>query len=134
MSITLAVKDETTTGKRSDAILLEFSSKEMTIRELIRERVYQEVKDYNAAKASGIGLFHGLVQPEGAELTLNGYKMKKARMIDWQPQFEKACTAFEANHVIILINEKQAETLDEKISLQSDMNICFLKLVPLVGG
>ncbi len=47
MSITLTVFDETTAGDRGEPIVLEFLTEHITIRELIRQRVYQEVQDYN---------------------------------------------------------------------------------------
>lgn len=131
MSATLTVTDETTAGDRHDAITLEFLTDHITVRELIRERVYQEVKDYNAKQPD---TFRGLVQPTDAEQTLNGYKLKKRRQIDWQPQFDKAVSAFEANQVLILIDEQQAESLDQRITLTPATSVSFLKLVPLVGG
>lgn len=131
MPATLTVKDETTAGDVSDAITLEFLTDHITVRELIRERVYQEVKDYNAKKGD---TFRGLVQPTDAERTLNGYKMKKRRMIDWQPQFTKACEAFEANSVLVLVDQKQAESLEDPITITPGTEVSFLKLVPLVGG
>ena len=51
MPATLTVRDETTTGQSFEAITLEFLTDHITVRELIRERVYQEVKDFNAGKA-----------------------------------------------------------------------------------
>jgi len=131
MPATLTIRDETTAGESRDAITLEFLTEQITVRELIRERVYQEVKDYNARKSD---VFHGLVQPTDAEQTLNGFRMRQWRMIDWQPQFEKACEAFEANRVLILVDNRQAESLDERITLTSATAVSFLKLVPLVGG
>lgn len=131
MPATLTVRDETTTGDVHDAITLEFLTNEITVRELIRERVFQEVKDYNAKKGD---TFRGLVQPTDAEKTLNGFKLKKPRMIDWKPQFEKACEAFEANSVIVLIDNRQAESLDDKFTISPKSEVSFLKLTPLVGG
>lgn len=131
MPATLTVTDETTAGDRHDAITLEFLTDRITVRELIRERVYQEVKDYNAHQPD---TFRGLVQPTDTEQTLNGFKLKKRRQIDWQPQFDKAVGAFEANQVLILIDEQQAESLDQRITLTPATSVSFLKLVPLVGG
>lgn len=82
MPAMLTVTDETTVGDRHDAITLEFLTDYITVRELIRERVYQEVKGYNTNQAD---TFRGLVQPTDAEQNLNGFKLKKRRQIDWQP-------------------------------------------------
>jgi len=47
MSATLTVRDETPAGGVSREWSLEFLDETITVRDLIRERVYQEVQDYN---------------------------------------------------------------------------------------
>lgn len=131
MPATLTVRDETTAGKTFNEWSLEFLTEKITVRELIRGRVYQEVQDYNAKKDD---VFRGLIQPEDTEKVLNGFKPKKKREIDWKVQFEKALAAFEGNQILILINERQAEDLDEQLEVKSTTVVSFVKLVPLVGG
>lgn len=131
MATILTVKDETTTGESLEAITLEFLTDTITVRELIRERVFQEVKDYNA---KGGDTFRGLVQPTDTERTLNGYRMKKPRHVEWEPQLDKAIAAFESCQVIVLVDDRQVETLEETITIGPKMEVSFLKLVPLVGG
>lgn len=128
---TLTVRDESTTGDISEPITLEFLTDHITVRELIRERVYQEVKDYNANQGE---VFKGLIQPSDAEIAINGFKIRKPRHIDWQPQFQTACDAFTANQVLILIDDHQAQSLEEQIVITPRTEVSFLKLVPLVGG
>lgn len=94
-------------------------------------RVYQEVQDYNQCRKP---VFQGLVQPGESEQTLNGFQLNKHRKVDWHQQFERACTAYEKNQVLVLVDDRQTETLDEVITLRRETNISFLKLVPLVGG
>ena len=53
----------------------------MTVHELIRARIYQEVQDYNQHEPE---YFRGLVEPTAAERVLNGYKLKAKRKIDWE--------------------------------------------------
>jgi hypothetical protein len=103
----------------------------ITVRELIRSRVYQEVKDYNTRRPE---YFRSLVQPTDAEQTLNGYKLRQPRQIDWEKQFEQAITAFERNGFIILVDDKQVSDLEQEIEIKPDTTVTFLKLVPLVGG
>ena len=128
----LIIRDESTGGEVSEAITLEFLTDEISVRELVRERVFQEVKDHNAKK--GETFFRGLVQPTEAEKTLNGFKLKKPRLLDWKPQFETACEAFEKNAIIVLIDDKQAESLDDRLKITPSTDVAFLKLTPLVGG
>lgn len=133
MSATLTVYDETTAGGKSDGIELSFPTERITVHELIRERVYQEVQDHNLNLVNR-PVFKGLVQPTDAEQTLNGYKLKKPRQIDWKPQFEKAVEGFEKNQILVLINDHQAESLDETIEITRGSTVSFVKLTPLVGG
>jgi hypothetical protein len=131
MAATLTVRDETAGGKTVNELTLDILTENITVRELIRSRVYQEVQDYNR---KGPEYFRGLVQPTGAEQTLNGYKLKRQREIDWQKQFDLACAAFERNGFFILVDEHQAESLDEEIVLKAGTQVSFVKLTPLVGG
>lgn len=133
MPATLTVYDESTTGGRSEPIVLEFLTEEITVRELIRQRVYQEVQDYNLAKTKA-PVFNGLVQPTDAEKTLNGYKLKKPRLIDWNQQYDNAIAAFEKGSVLVIVNDRQAESLDERVTIDPSTDVSFLKLVLLIGG
>ena len=131
MSVTLTIYDETLSGEKTPHLTLDFAVQRITVRDLIRDRVYQEVRDYNQSQPE---YFRGLVQPTDSEQVLNGYKMPKQRSIDWEKQYEKALQAFQKNSFIILVNDHQAEDLDEEIELMEDLPISFLRLIPLVGG
>lgn len=131
MATLLRVRDETIGGATTHSFDLEFPSEEITVRELIRERVYQEVQDYNLRQT---GSFRGLVQPTAAEETMNAYKLRAGKTIDWNKQFERACQAFEAKSVLVLVGERQATALDDRIRVTSGTEVVFLKLLPLVGG
>lgn len=131
MTVTLTVRDETTAGQKGEEFTLDFLTEEITVRELIRGRIYQEVKDYNA---SAPGLFRGLVQPEGAERELGGYRLRAARQLDWREQYEAALAAFETSRILILVDDRQVEELEESIVVDPRTQVTFLKLVPLVGG
>lgn len=128
----LKISDATTLGGGETPIFaIDFLTERITVRELIRSRVYQEVKDYNTQQPE---YFRGLVQPTEAEQTLNGYRLRQRRQIDWEEQFEHAIAAFQRNGFIILVNDQQVTELDEEIVLAAETPVTFLKLVPLVGG
>jgi hypothetical protein len=131
MPTTLTVRDESTSGKTLNEFVLDLLTEHITIRELIRSRVYQEVQDYNLRLPER---FKGLVQPTESEAILNGFRLKKPRQIDWKVQFEKALDAFEANRVLILVDHRQAESLDEEIVVGPETRVSFLRLALLVGG
>ena len=131
MPTTITVRDETASGQSTGETVIEFLTETITVRELIRGRVYQEVQDYNRRQPE---IFRGLVQPTDAEKALNGYKLKTRREIDWKKQFEKACDAFERNGFFILVNNRQPDSLDEELTIDQTSTVSFVKLVPLVGG
>jgi hypothetical protein len=130
----LTIRDETPSGSVTNELTLDVLDESITVGELIRGRVYQEVQDYNLRQRKGDASFRGLVTPSDAERTLNGVRVRKGREIDWKQQFEKACDAFGRNGFFVLIDDRQAEALDEVITLRHDTKVSFVKLVPLVGG
>lgn len=131
MSITITISDQTASGESQGSMRLSLLTSTITLRELIRRRVYEEVREYNVALPDR---FSGLVQPTDAERTLNGYLLKKRRPIDWEKQFDVAVKAFEQNGYFVLVNDVQVEELDDPIELKIDTEVAFVKLVPLVGG
>lgn len=131
MPATLTIHDETTSGARTNSFTLDCLTERMTVRELLRARIYQEVQDYNQKEPE---YFRGLVEPAGAERVLNGYKLKAKRKIDWQKQYQRATEAFERNGFFVLVGDKQAETLDQEFEVKVDTEVSFVRLMPLVGG
>src|SRR5262245_43326311 len=131
MPTTLTLYDETSTGERTEAVSLEFFTERVTVRELIRRRVYEEVREYNLKDPE---YFRGLVQPTDAERVLNGYKLRQRRKIDWEQQYQKAVEAFERNGFFILVDDRQVESLEEEIQIRLDTQVSFVRLLPLVGG
>ena len=133
MLTTLEIKDLTTTsiGKPEHTFTVHVTGETITVRELIRARVFQEVEEYNQTLPTA---FRMLVQPSEAERTLNGFKFSKPRYVNPELQFKKAIEAFEGNSFIVLVDDQQVETLDDEIALRPETTLSFLKLVPLVGG
>ncbi len=133
---TLTIRDQSAAGEVLNELPLQFPSERITVRELIRERVYQEVQDFNRKRDEMV--FKGLVQPTDAERVLNGkrtdYRLKKRREINWKEQFDKAIDAFARNGFFILIDDKQAESLDQQFTIGHGTEVSFVKLTPLVGG
>ena len=134
MSTALKIRDETTLSLGGDDdrdFTLDVPDERITVRELIRARVYREVHDYNLDQPE---YFHGLIQPSDAERSLNGFKMRERRSIDSEKQFELAKRAFYTNGFLLLVDDRQVDELEEEIEIRPDTTVTFLKLVPLVGG
>jgi len=128
---TVMIVDETFGGETINSFALQFLNAEVTVADIIRERVQHEVDLYNRKASTR---FMGLVQPTDAEKQLNGYQMKKPRKIRADTQIETALSAFVKNGFIVLIDDAQVENLTQKVALRDEMEISFLKLTPLVGG
>ncbi|WP_433462547.1 hypothetical protein [Spirillospora sp. CA-128828] len=124
-------RDETATGKPVAEFEVAGLPDRMTVRELIRLRVREEVARHNARPSDR---FNGLVRPDDAETELNGYRLREARRIDWERQAEIAERAFLGNGFFVLAADRQVEDLDEEIDLTAGPDLVFVKLVPLVGG
>ncbi|MFE4514458.1 hypothetical protein ACFRMQ_09765 [Kitasatospora sp. NPDC056783] len=123
--------DETTAGHRSDGWGLEIAEERLTVGELIRRRVFQEVAEYNARTPE---VFRGLVRPQDAERVLNGYALRTPRRIDPEAQTELALAAFARNGFLVLVGDRQVTDPREEVELVLGTEVTFLKLVPLVGG
>lgn len=131
MSIEVQVVDETTPGSEDSRPTVAVESSVLTLRDLIRERIRQEVTDYNENLPE---VYRGLIQPDDSEALLNGYRLKTKKPLDWQRQFDVAIRSFEENGVFVLVNDQAIESLDAAVELRSNTEIRFLRLVPLMGG
>jgi len=131
MPTSLVVRDESLSGEVTNEMSLDFDTTNVTVREIIRSRVYQEVSDYNAGVSTR---FRGLVQPQGSTVVKDGFLLKERRHIDWNEQFSKALEAFQAGRIIVIAGDRQVETLEEEVGIDSGCSVSFLRLVPLVGG
>lgn len=129
--MTITVKDEAFNGKVLNEITIALREERVTVRELIEARVWAEVEAYNKKVPE---YYNGLVQPSDAEQTLNGYRLKNRKNIDAEQQVYVALDAFQKNGFFILVNNVQAETLDQVIRINENSHISFIKLTPLVGG
>jgi hypothetical protein len=129
--VLVAFVDETTSGERSDAWHLEIFEERLTLREVIRRRVFQEVAEYNASSAL---TFRGLVQPGDTERVRDGYRMSRPRRVDPEAQSARTVEAFARNGFVVLVHDRQVEDLETVLELRAGTEITFLKLVPLVGG
>lgn len=135
MPTTITLYDETLPGERTPALSLSLLTSHITLRELIRRRIYEEVQQYHAAPPDAV--FRGLVTPSPVERLLNGEKCQNEppkRRVDWEAQYERAMAAFARNGFFVLVGDRQVEDLDEEIKLKVDTDVSFVKLVPLVGG
>jgi hypothetical protein len=127
----VTIRDESLSGRETGSIGLEIPES-ITLRELIRLRVREEVARFNARPTDR---FSGLVRPAGSTEEPGGYRMPDpAGPIDWERQADAALTAFLRNGFVVLVGDRQVEDLDEPLRLDVASDVTFVRLVPLVGG
>lgn len=124
--VELLVRDQNFGMQPSQTVAITIPSERISIREIIRSRVYQAVQDFNSNRKKSF-------QPSILELELNGPKGLKG--LKWQRQFDLAVEAFQRGRLLVLIDDRQAESLDEEVDvIHSKTLVTFLRLIPLVGG
>lgn len=130
MALTVTIQDQFPLGKISNRLELIVCDEILTVRELIEQRVLQEVALHNSATVRHV---YTLVEPATREKKLN-IKLGKPKQVDGDKQVKLALKAFEQNGFFILVDDRQVEKLDEVIRITDTTSIDFIKLVPLVGG
>lgn len=128
---TLVFRDETATGRELSRFELLDQPEQLTVEEIVRLRVRDEVARHNAAPQAR---FRGLVQPDEAEVELNGYRLARVRRLDWEKQADVAVAAFRRNGFLVFVGGRQVMDLTEVVDLGAAHDVAFVKLVPLVGG
>lgn len=128
----ITIKDATFSGEILNEIKIAVQNERTTIKDLIAARVESEVKSYNDKLPE---YFKGLIQPTEAEKTLYGFRLKRReKKIDIEKQIWTALDAFQKNGYFILINNQQAEDLEQEVLVDKTTEISFVKLTQLVGG
>ena len=128
---TIIIKDQTLTGNILNEISIQVANETTTLKDVITARVLSEVDNYNNSK---LDYFKGLIQPTDTEKTLNGFKVKKKKIIDGEKQVYIALEAFLNNGFFVIVDDEQITDYNKEILVSAKTNISFLKLTPLVGG
>ncbi|WP_298507698.1 hypothetical protein [uncultured Kordia sp.] len=130
--MTITIKDESLTGDILNQIQIAVESEIVTVKDIIEARVTSEVEAYNNKRPD---YFKGFIRPTASEETLNGYKLKKNRAkIDAEQQTFIALNAFQQNGYLVLVDDQQAENLEQEVLVTATTTVSFVKLTPLVGG
>jgi hypothetical protein len=130
MSVALKIVDQTLGIHPPIIRELRLVSERITLRELLKRRIDEEVAELNAGGGDEI---KPLVAPMEQESRLNGEKPTR-RTVDPERQLAAAVEAFERRRIVIIVDSRQVLDLDQAIVVTPDTEVRFLKLVPLVGG
>ena len=125
------ITDENGVGKIVRSQQVSFDHELVTVSEIIEKRVREEVAQHNKQRSEN---FSGLVQPVEMEQRLNGSRLPSFIPINVEKQVAVARQAFTSNGFFLLIDNLQAERLEQTFLLHARSTINFLKLTPLVGG
>ncbi len=134
MTLALTVRDESLTGEQYGEWVLELDEStrmgnQITVRELIEARVLKEAARQNAV---------GVNREERSRATLVRPERRHPRLarrpIDPEAQVKRAIDGFTRHEMLVLVGDRQADSLDESIDLDTQPEVSFVRLVPLVGG
>ena len=68
------------------------------------------------------------------ESAKGGQKEYLVEVPELEAQAKVAVDAFERNGFFVLVDRRQAVSLDDEVDLASASDVTFVKLIPLVGG
>ncbi len=129
-----------------DTVLLDLLDERITVAELIRRTVEEQVHDLlikrkmDAEEARGALDRQYMTPQEVLEQAQKGAvrfpskRVKQVPQIDAQAEVKKALGAFKAGAYFVMIDGRQVERLDEEITFAPGTKVTFLRLTPLVGG
>ena len=126
----LQIRDESAAGTVYHEMQLHFENDRVTIKEIIQQRVKEEVEKYNQNSTQDA---KGLVTPSIKERFLNKTIIKKHK-VDAQKQIHIALEAFKNNGFFMLVDDFQVDNLDDVVTITDKTVISFVKLTQLVGG
>ena len=117
----VTIHDRTSTGDPTGTITLPGLPDGITLRQLIRWRVREEVA---RANLGSFLIFLGLIPANDPTRT----------QIDWEVQADAAIDLFLANGFIVLVNGVQVMDLETRIDIKRDPDVRFIRLTPLEGA
>lgn len=125
MSVKVKVVDESSSGAVVAESVFIFPSQAISVRELIRTRVIQEVQKLNE-DADSTEARTGLVRPGGGNA--------QQRPVDSEIQCSIALEAFSSSGFFLFVNQEQMTSLDQTVLVTPNTKVSFVRLVALVGG
>jgi hypothetical protein len=122
--------DSSLGGREASRLVLRDVPSPISLRELIRLRVREQVATNNANLSRRSPR---LVEPSAAEIALNG-DAKVGERLRWEQEADKAISAFERNRFFVFIGERQVDELDVQLTFADAEVVRFVQVFPLVGG
>lgn len=148
--VSVEIRSEIVGGRKDEPslgpIVLELTEGRLTVAELIRRAVEEQVRGVlaqyrlDAAKARRALDRQYLTESDVASQAASG-KVRfpsqhdmRVPEIDPQAEVSRALRAFEHHTFFVLVDNTQMERPDEVVTLRSDSRVRFIRLMPLAGG
>jgi hypothetical protein len=121
-----------------ETALIENSTETLTLQDFLTRVVLQEVEAFKnrqeerrlarvlSKEEIAVGALRGKIDAGGLE--------REIQEVDPSSAVENALVAFKDGFYYVFVDEKQALSLEENITLNDNSHVLFLRLVPLVGG
>jgi len=113
------------------------TSDTIEVKELILEKVRQEVLSYNeniVESLKQINMSNAFETALNDEAKTSLGNKRTLEFEDIEKQYYTALDGFSKSKYFIFVNNKQYHHLDDKIEVTHSMNVLFMKITPLVGG
>ena len=135
---TLSIKIVDLIGFNMTAVEMVVPSLQLTVRELINLRVYNEYTSAKLAFESSAHRVKEIRKELGGKPESQFVWMDSPGKLDlessWEIEAEKACVGFQNGQYMILAAGRQLSELDEELILEPEGEVQFIRLIPLIGG
>jgi hypothetical protein len=118
MTVALKIVDQTLGVHPPRIRELRLASERITLRELLKRRIDEEVAELNAGREEIIPL----VTPTEHKRRLNGERPDR-RPVDATRQLAAAVEAFERRRIVVIVDGGQALDLDQSISVTAETEV-----------
>ncbi|GEM_PF-697586 len=126
-----------------DSVYLRLTEEQLTLADLIRRTVEEQVRELLAQKLDVLAIERALDRcyltddEVSAQAERDGaVRLPKRRLgqIDAEVEVGRALAAFESRSYVVFVDGRQVENLEAKINMRLDTRVTFLRLMPLAGG
>lgn len=124
------VRDQSRAGHVLGGVRISGLPDRITLADLIRVRVRQEVADYNQEPGR---VFRGLVQPHDAVAHSDGFHLRRPRHLDAEHQVRAAEQAVRTGLLRVRIAGAEYGALDAELDLTGEPEVVFVKQRPVVA-
>jgi len=132
-------------GETCDQVLLEVLEEKITVAELIRRTVHEQVRALLARRGLEAAEVRQAIvrrylsaaevarQAAAGKVALPG-DVPAGESVDAEAEAQRAVESFERGAFVVLVNGRQVGDADEELTFEDQASVTFLRLTPLVGG